>query len=164
MMETFDLNTVYAAHEPLMYINQGRSDRYYIDTNILATEVNVAIFDSIMGQMSDGIWENSRAMEKYWRGMSFLRSKDNHIVVCYNKYLSNFGASRLSVMRFLANKIKQIVKICIDDGCWNQQMEWKRNCQADCAYLNRGSQLVKISDAYKVYDQLLQRDINKYHY
>lgn len=162
MIETFNLNAVYAGTEPLMYVDKTDPSQLYADTNILATRVNVTILDSVLGQLSDGIWENTRAMQKYWQGISFLSSEDNHIIICFNKYLCD--ASRLQVMKFLATKIKQVVKICIDRGCWNPQMEWKRDCQADCEYLNCSSQVVRISDAYKLYDQLLQRNTNKYHY
>lgn len=162
MTKTFNLNAVYAWYEPLTYVDKTNHSQLYADTNILATRVNVAILDSVLGQLSDGIWENRRVMQKYWQGISFLISESNHIIICFNKYLC--GASRSQVMKFLATKIKQIVKICIDDGCWNSQMVWKRDCQADCEYLNRSSQVVRISDAYKLYDQLLQRNTNKYHY
>ena len=40
-----------------------------ITTHIKSTEKRLDILGSVMGQMSDGIWENTRSMEKYWKNL-----------------------------------------------------------------------------------------------
>lgn len=133
---------------------------YYVKTQVPATKVNLTIFDSIFGQLSDGIWENSLSVARYYKLSKIGISEDNYIVIYYKRELFKNG---MAALRYFANKIKQIVKICIDDG-WSANLTWDRNCQETVEYLNRPNQSVKVSDAYKVYDLLLQRNIQKYTY
>ncbi|MCK9154792.1 MAG: hypothetical protein M0P12_01620 [Paludibacteraceae bacterium] len=37
-----------------------------IDTGLVG-EVEYRVLSSVFGQLSDGYWENSRAMQKYWK-------------------------------------------------------------------------------------------------
>lgn len=135
------------------------------DTGLPDTQVNKDIINSVFGQMSDGIWENSSRMEGYWRyadvmcqdGKIFLvvndTSSDNRK---YNgsKYFTYYNnpyinMSQDQILNFFANKIKQIVYIEFGDTTGIQK--WQRNDQTVLDYLSR-SNPVKVSDAYKAYD------------
>lgn len=121
------------------------------------------IINAVVGQLSDGIWENSPGMDKYWRFTDGM-DKDGNIIVYdgyaeetsygYGQrrpiwYYSAFsGKSDDEVKRYFASKIKQIVK---EEG-----LDWDRNNTQPCDYLNYNSG-VTVRDAYKVYDKLLGR-------
>ena len=102
-----------------------------IKTDLEATNKNYEILDSVLGQMSDGIWENSPVVEGYWRFATIEKSDDNKTVIAVstihiifysdiyginyhdNKCLKNRFADMTDdkVKAYFANKIKQIVKI-----------------------------------------------------
>ena len=105
---------------------------------------------SVIGQLSDGIWENSRGMEKYWQYADIIK-KGSEIYISVNteNYESGYrGKSEQDIKRYFAQKVKQIVK---EEG-----LEWSRDNTEISAYLDRGSD-VTVQDAYRVYDKLLGR-------
>lgn len=117
-----------------------------IATNIKATEQFRNILASVIGQMSDGIWENTRSMEKYWKSLDysvnpagFLVIEDRH-GVCSNP------------CDFFANKIKQIIKIEIEDGA---DLYWDRNCGKCPTYIH--GPLTTVGDCYALYELLKGR-------
>ena len=50
-----------------------------ITTSIPATDRRLSILGSVIGQMSDGIWENTRSMEKYWKSLSYGKDAAGNI-------------------------------------------------------------------------------------
>lgn len=52
-----------------------------ISVNDESAEKDRDILDSVLGQLSDGIWENSRGMEKYWRTMSFNQDEQGNVIL-----------------------------------------------------------------------------------
>ena len=127
------------------------------------------VINAVVGQLSDGIWENSPGMERYWGFTDGMDDSGNIIV--YNGYFSvrefagkdRYGAKKYdfkwvysafnnmdddAVKKYFANKIKQIVK---EGG-----LTWSRDNTQPCEYLNYNSG-VTVRDAYKVYDKLLGR-------
>lgn len=131
----------------------------------LKDEKTKDILNAVVGQLSDGIWENSPGMERYWRFAS--GADDNGNLVVYDGYERNpwynprqrgsgnpwfYSAfSKMSdeeVKRYFAHKIKQIVK---EEG-----LEWSRDNTEHSDYLDYDSG-VTVRDAYKVYDRLLGR-------
>lgn len=117
-----------------------------ITTNIKATDQFCNILSSVIGQMSDGIWENTRSMEKYWKSLDysvnpagFLVIEDRH-GVCVNP------------CEFFANKIKQIIKIEIEDGA---DLYWDRNCGKCPTYIH--GPLTTVGDCYALYELLKGR-------
>ena len=84
-----------------------------IDTGIEVNQKNKNIMDSIVGQMSDGIWEESRYMEKYWKSINFDYSGDTTKIKIVG---SGFvGKSDAEVLDFLAGKIYTITRINLED-------------------------------------------------
>jgi hypothetical protein len=123
-----------------------------INTGIKANEKFLAILSSVMGQMSDGIWENSRSMEKYWQSLNFKTA--GGIIIIEDKY----GVCADPV-DFFANKIKQIIKIEIDDG--NRSLVWERSCGAVPHYMHGN---VTVGDCYQLYELLKGRYTGKHTY
>lgn len=126
-----------------------------VKTGIKANPKFMTILSACIGQMSDGIWENTRSMEKYWKSLqvntdsSGLIEIDDRYFVCANP------------ADFMANKIKQIIKVEIDDG--NTKLEWSRTCSAVPRYLTYGSPIT-VGDCYELYELLKGRNTGKNHY
>lgn len=126
-----------------------------VQTNLDATTINVAIINSVFGQMSDGIWENSSRMERVWRGLS-ATAEDGKITLVAERPSELSYKTPDEIVSYIAQKIKQIVKIEIDDGL---KAEWDRSSTAVSQYLSRAYQPVEIRDAYQAYDILKNRQI-----
>ena len=105
------------------------------------------VLDSVMGQLSDGIWENSPGMNKYWEhaDIDFIGNEIN--IVVDNSWGSGFrGKSPEEIKKWFAKKVKQIIK---EEG-----LAWKRDNEESAEYMHGD---VKVRDAYRVYDKLLGR-------
>lgn len=117
----------------------------------LSDEKAQDILDSVIGQMSDGIWENSSRMNRYWKYADIIKEgSEIAIKISYpNSYENGFkGKSENEIKKFFAQKIKQIVK--------EEELNWDRNNEERSCYLDRHSG-VTVKDAYRVYDKLLGR-------
>lgn len=125
------------------------------------------ILDSVSGQLSDGMWENSRGYEKYWTNFRVVRLDDNRVVFHVNKdsytrycgrYLDNPFA-RMSDTEFLAwyaGKLKAVIVCEAKDHGWKKGW-WKRdNTTNTSCYLDRKLDIT-VADIYTVYDELLGR-------
>ena len=127
------------------------------------------ILDSVHGQLSDGMWENSPAMEHYWRfinvekvgrELAFVvdgtqgeweagsRPGNNHFTENY--FMTKLGGNADAIKQFMAKKLKAIAKEEIKDE--QNQLGWYRNNEMESGYL-AGT----ISDVYFVYETLLGR-------
>ena len=125
-----------------------------VTTHIKSTEKRLNILSSVIGQMSDGIWENTRSMEKYWKNLDFGTDASGYI------YLEDSHGVCSDVCEFFANKIKQIIKIEIDDGN-TPGLQWGRDCSVSPRYMHGN---VTVGDCYELYELLKGRDASKYHY
>lgn len=133
-----------------------------VDIGVPDTDnVSYDIMDSVMGQMSDGMWENSRAVEKYWRNANITK-KDGTIGIKVNTASSwanpspYSGMSDEEIRGYFAKKIKAVVKQELED---NQSGEWSRDNETELQYLSRSNRKpVRVKDAYKLYDHLLGRN------
>lgn len=106
------------------------------------------VLSSVVGQLSDGIWENSPGMSRYWQHMDIDR-EGSEVVAKFDTqdYDSGFrDKDESQIKKWLANKVKQIVK---EEG-----LDWNRDNTERCSYMH-GS--VTVQDAYRVYDKLLGR-------
>lgn len=126
----------------------------------LSGKKNKDILDSVLGQISDGIWENSPGMDGYW--MTADINNDGDIVIdkqvdirsgdrwIRNKY---YDMTDSEVRRFFANKIKQICQEYLNDNNLNPYKEWNAESDEECSYLSRDEE-VTIADAYAAYQAL----------
>lgn len=126
-----------------------------IITNIPATSKRLDILGSVIGQMSDGIWENTRSMEKYWKSLSYGKDASGNI------YLEDKNGVCTNVYDFFANKIKQIIKIEIDGG-YTPGLKWERY-YGGCPRYIHGSN-VTVGECYELYDLLKGRDASNRYY
>lgn len=147
----------------------NKSDIRTIHTG-LYSKIAKEILDSVCGQLSDGMWENSPTMDKYWKFVDIEQNADNEIVLnvsneygksdgSYHRhhYTSN-GFKNMSddeIIKWFAKKIKHIaVTEMKDDG---EKSGWKRdNDKFESQYLSY-HETITVSDIYYVYDFLLNR-------
>ena len=130
----------------------------FTDTGIPATDrKSFEILESVIGQLSDGIWENSPSMGKYWKNLH-IDTRDGNIII-NETYNSPFRwDDQKKVLEFFANKVKQIIKTEIKDGYTrdSKKMEWKRDCDAVSEYMGYNEEIT-VKDCYRVYDKLKGR-------
>lgn len=127
-----------------------------INTGIQATPKFKEILSAVIGQMSDGIWENTRSMEKYWKSLRYDVDPSGCIIIEDRHYVCS------NPVDFFANKIKQIVKIEADDNP-RYGIQWSRSCSAPTTYLNYYENIT-IGDCYELYERLKGRDTTKHSY
>lgn len=125
-----------------------------IKTKIKMNNKFSEIMSAVLGQLSDGIWENTPQMERYWKSLSYKCDENGYLIV-NDKY----GVCS-NPIDFFANKIKQIIKIENDDG---HKLTWSRDEDRTTEYLNY-SESITVGDCYKLYDLLKGRDTRKYKY
>ena len=132
-------------------INESYDDSDFITIRTgFSDEQADDVLNSVIGQLSDGIWENTPSMKRYWEYMD-VDKQGNEIVVKFNiyNYSSGFrGKDEQQIRKWLANKIKQIVK---EEG-----LEWSRDNTERANYLDYHSGCT-VQDAYRVYDRILGR-------
>ena len=149
-----------------------------IKTNTFSKKAN-EMLRSVIGQMSDGIWENSKSMDKYWMFAYIDRAADGENIIeigtetgkmyCH-RYVDN-GFANMSddqIREFFAKKIKQIAKIELNDNVKiklkdsDETPEWKRtNTEFKSCYLNYNED-ISIADAYLCYEFLLGRNLSRW--
>lgn len=132
------------------------------------------MLQSVLGQLSDGIWENSPAMDKYWRFASIGRADNNEVIIEVStenyirenyygrvRYLSNefFGEADDNIIKWFASKLKQITKTEMKDD--DSVGAWKRDNMKLVSYLGYKQQ-ISVRDVYVIYDFLNGRSIIKY--
>lgn len=122
-------------------------------THIKANTKRQNILDSVIGQMSDGIWENTRSMEKYWKSLNFGVDANGYI------WLEDRNGVTADVYDFFANKIKKIIQVEIEDG--NNSLIWSRTCASVPHYFHGK---VTVGDCYEMYELLKGRNTTKNRY
>ena len=155
----------------------------YKDSQILATPLNgdveYDIICSVQGQLSDGIWENSPAMESYWRMSNMVKGDDGKTYIDVSKQLDYVdykdhrgvnhwknnkyaNMTNAGVRNFWADKIKQVVDIERSDskrysGNYGTDYSWRPDNNTELQYMhsykNEGKNPT-VGDAYKVWAKL----------
>ena len=124
-----------------------------LTTYIMANTKRLIILDAVIGQMSDGIWENTRSMEKYWKSLDFGVDANGYI------WLEDRNGVTTDVYDFFANKIKKIIQVEIEDG--NTALVWSRTCASVPHYFHGK---VTVGDCYEMYELLKGRNTAKNRY
>lgn len=138
-------------------LNEAMDNRI-VDSGLENTPVNNAILNSVIGQISDGIWENTPGMDKYWYP---LEIEGVNIVIDSSPYVGYEHNSRnpynemddSEVRKFFANKIKRIAQEYLNDNNMNPFASFNADNEEECTYLSR-EEIVTIGDAYKAYTQM----------
>lgn len=138
------------------------------------------VLNSVIGQMSDGIWENSRIMQHYWKFVA-IEDIDGDICIVVNnspyifepyrrtynsrvqtRSFDNYFVSKchrddIKIKQFFANKIKQIVREDFNDhnkcGCiFNDKDNSELHYISSYSKDENGNYpSITVADAYKVY-------------
>lgn len=131
----------------------------------LKTQKECDILDGVFGQLSDGMWENSRAAEGYWPYIDADLKNGEVVLTVSNSYRYDgrptnklLDMSDDDVKKWLAKKIKQVIK---EEG-----LDWKRDNSDETEYLDtawRKSKLPSsVADCYYVYEVLKGRNVAKH--
>ena len=150
------------------------NNRRVVYTGIEATSKNLDMFNSVIGQMSDGMWENSEYMNGYWTTADidvdddeiiieidreryyFDRAYHNRWGTYYTKAYENhwWGMTDIAVVRFFKNKIRRIAGEEIkDNDYWKVDAKWSKDCNLRCKYLDYRTG-VTFADAYRLVQEL----------
>lgn len=123
------------------------------------------MLDAVIGQMSDGYWENTPMMRGYWKfvttgisedevtlevdEMSGARDGDRHIE---NRF---YGMSDDAVKKFFADKIKFLIK---EEGLG----KWDRGNESETDFLSYDLPRYRVKDCYYAYEILKGRNARKH--
>ena len=140
-------------------------EKYRIVKTGLKTQKECDILDGVFGQLSDGMWENSRAAGGYWPYIDAeLRGGEVVLIVsnAYRKYEEPtnklLDMTDDDIKKWLAKKIKQVIK---EEG-----LDWKRDNSEETDYLDtswrKSKQTSTVADCYYVYEVLKGRNVAKH--
>ena len=120
----------------------------------LGNTTRAKIVRAIIGQLSDGKWENSPAMYKYWRYAN-VKGTDLEISMTYG---SGFlGRDEEWIKNWFASKLKAVVK----DEVGNTKSGWSRDNLAISDYISYHND-ISVAECYECYDFLKGRKAQKY--
>ena len=135
-----------------------------IDTKVPNNCVNSDIFRSVLGQLSDGIWENSSNCTSYWfccdidnNGDTIKLVIDAEPMVRYgNLYINNryFKMSNAEILHYFVRKMLQIVKIEGEDNNPKDYLMNTKN-QTRCDYMCYDAD-VRVCDVCTVRKMLME--------
>ena len=149
-----------------------RSVSLGLSTSDATAAIDHTILEGVAGQLSDGIWENSTGMEKFWKSMEFAQDAKGDVALrtstLYRDYIykwdNRMGKSiRIprnkvsgfadmtdkSVRSWLAGKIRSVFNH--EKKEWNGNIgEWSSSNTNKMDYLDG----VRVSDAYSLYKRL----------
>jgi hypothetical protein len=129
------------------------------------------ILRSVLGQLSDGLWENSRGYTKYWINFNVERRANGQVYFAVNKnryevfagdyYTNPFREmSDAQFLNWVAAKLKAVIVAELKDESIPSREGWKRNNTTfESAYLSYNEKIT-VADIYAVYDWLKGRKID----
>ena len=136
-----------------------------INTKVPNNAINRNIFRGVLGQLSDGIWENSPACTSYWfccdtddSGDTIKLVIDRAPVVRYcGDYLNNryYKMSDADILHYFARKMLEIVKIEGKDERAEKEYLMNAHNQTPCGYLRYEAD-VRVCDVYAVRKMLME--------
>lgn len=123
------------------------------------------MLSSVIGQMSDGYWENTPMMRGYWE---FVKTGTSGNEVTLNvdevgwtldgdRHIENrfYGMSDDAVKKFFADKIKFLIK---EEGLG----KWDRGNENETDFLSYGNPRYRVKDCYYAYEVLKGRNARKH--
>lgn len=151
---------------------RSEDDIREIDTG-LTHKIDYIILGDVQGQLSDGIWENSPAMNKYWKHLD-TEFKDGKVFIVVNnlghmedvyrgtrrdyRFLESpfRHMSDDEIKKWVANKIKQIAKHEAQDNDNAPEYAWRADNDTELEYFDS---VVTVADAYRTWSKLLGRPV-----
>lgn len=138
----------------------------------LKGEMVKSILENVIGQLSDGMWENSRIMEHYWPFVDITMDDDDNVYIvihkpgskavsksynwCSNYFLYRLYSNELAIRQWFADKIKKIVAQERKDrkdepGC---DLRFRADNNTELDYMGLYDQPITVAEAYSVYKTL----------
>ena len=144
----------------------NRADKMIINTG-LCDSASLNVLRSTIGQLSDGIWENSRKAERYWPfaeaqmingNVCIVINKDNYK---HNHYANGFrfdlNMDSIKIRNYFAKKIQAVVRENARDYP-NSGIKCSSKCEAILDYMHDYdsgiTHTIRACDAYRVYKEL----------
>lgn len=137
-----------------------------IKTNISSENKKVGeMLNSVIGQMSDGIWENSN-LKRYWmfadatilNGEWVIEISDESGEWTYERIWQVNAFRKMSankILEFFARKLKQIADIEIHDNDYPKNFTWRADSSVETQYLNY-VETITFGDVYQLRKHLLK--------
>ena len=131
----------------------------------LKTQQECDILNGVRGQLSDGMWENSRSARGYWPYFE-AKFENGEVVLHISKdlYRDSYPNNQFCWMKdeeiraWFAKKIKQVIK---EEG-----LDWKRDNTEETDFLDTSWRKSKkpstVADCYYVYEVLKGRNVAKH--
>lgn len=125
-----------------------------IDTG-LQGPIQKDILDSVLGQISDGYWENSPRMDMYWRNIDTELQGDKVVFSIKPHTFPWYAMSDDQIKQWFAKKIKFLIK----EEFGKSRDVWNRmNTKLKTDYLSHKSpSQTTVADCYYAYDTLMGR-------
>lgn len=121
----------------------------------LGNKTRARIIDGVLGQLSDGKWENSPAMDKYWK---YADTQGTDLIINNDKWDSGFvGRTEEWIRHWFAGKLKAVVQ----DEVGNNKQGWSRDNMEISEYISYNHDMT-VSHCYECYEYLLGRTGHKY--
>ena len=110
---------------------------------------------SILGQISDGYWQNSPRMDMYWKNIRIDEQAGNVIIVVNDQAFPWYAMSDEDILQFFGKKIKFLIKKEFEGnkGAWKRTNTKDMTIWLSHAYPSKTS----VSDCYQAYDILMGR-------
>lgn len=126
-----------------------------IDTG-LKGNIQKDILASVLGQLSDGYWENSDRMEMYWRNIKVGEQNGNVVLIVKEDSFPYYAMGDQEVLQWFGKKIKFLIKKEFE----NNKKAWKRtNTKDKTVWLSHSyPSETSVSDCYQAYDILMGRN------
>lgn len=132
----------------------------------LTDDISLQVLMNTLGQLSDGIWENSRNAERYWPFANAKMIKGNVCLVINNdlykdRYYANGFRLDLKmdptrIKDYFAKKVQAVVRTNSKD-CPSKGIKCTAKCEVPLDYMSHYANpdiAIRACDAYKVYDAL----------
>lgn len=140
----------------------------------LTDSASLDVLKSTLGQLSDGIWENSHKAERYWPFAEAEMIDGNVCLMISKEYNKRYGSGRNAwgytngfrvdlamdttvIKKYFANKVRAVVRENAKDYP-NAGIKCSAKCDVELDYMNSYDNRdipIKASDAYRVYKTLI---------
>jgi hypothetical protein len=129
------------------------------------------ILRSVLGQLSDGLFENARGYTKYWINFNverkpdgqvyFAVNKDRYKVFCGDCHTNPFiKMTDADFLNWVSVKLKTVILTELKDNSIPSRDGWKRNNTTfESEYLSYNEKIT-VADIYVIYDWLRGRKID----
>jgi len=125
-------------------------------TIALDNTMRAKLIEAVLGQLSDGYWEDSPAMNKYWK---YANISGTDLIINNDDWSSGFkGKSEEWIKNWFAGKLKAVAQYEVG----NNKASWNRDNMQLSEYLGGWRGEVTISECYECYDFLKGRSGHKY--